>query len=74
MPRDRATNIAAGIGKVCAGLMVVAGLFSNIMLTLIGVFIWIPQALNSGMQSEEAYHQMFGKVFRFSTTDAVNTS
>ena len=64
IPRDRATNIAAGIGKVCAGLMVVAGLFSNIMLTLIGVFIWMAAGAEQRyVQSEEAYHQMFGEVF-----------
>lgn len=40
MPAERATNIAAGLGRALAVLLAVIGLFYNPMLVLIGVVVW----------------------------------
>ena len=41
MPKERATSIAAGIGQALAVVFVAAGLFFNIILVFIGIFVFI---------------------------------
>jgi Zn-dependent protease/CBS domain-containing protein len=49
IPHSRATQIAASIGQGLAFVFGFAGLFLNPMLLLIGLFIWIGAAQESGL-------------------------
>lgn len=50
MDRDRATRIAAGLGKVMAALFIVAGLLLGaVMLSLVGLFIWLTASQESAL-------------------------
>ena len=41
MPRLKVTRLAVTVGRACAGIMAVVGLFSNPMLMFIAAFVWI---------------------------------
>ena len=61
MPRERATSVAATTGKVFAVIMGLVGLFSNPMLVLIAVFVWMAASAEQRVvRAEAAYESMFG--------------